>query len=74
MKRQQWRVSRRPVGRPAAQQRWDKAYRLLLQATAASPSMSALPAAPWDASEESRHASSRLCPGLDPAPGPDTEH
>ena len=75
MKRQQWMVRRRLVGHPAAQQRWDRAYQLLLRATAAAlPGVPAPPAAPWDAAEESRHASSRLCSGLEPAPGPGAEH
>ena len=51
MKRQQWMVRRRPVGHPAAQRRWDRAYQLLVQATAALPGVPALPAAPWDAAD-----------------------
>src|SRR5690349_20050875 len=74
MKRQQWTVRRRPVGRPAAQRRWDRAYQLLLQAPAAPAALPALPAAPRDATEESRHADSRVCPGLEPAPGPGADH
>ena len=74
MKRQQWMVRRQPVGHPAAQQRWDRAYQLLLQAIAAPPGMPPLPAAPWDAAEESHHAGSRLRPGLEPAPGPGADH
>ena len=74
MKRQQWMVRRHPVGHPAAERRWDRAYQLLLQATAAHPGVPALPAAPWDVAEESRHASSRLRPGLKPAPGPGADH
>jgi hypothetical protein len=73
MKRQQWTVRRTLVGHPAAQRRWDRAYQLLLQA-AAPARMPALPAAPWDAAEESRHASSRLCSGFEPAPGPGADH
>jgi len=49
MKRQRWMVRRQPVGHPAAQRRWDRAYQLLLQATAAPTGKSTLPAAPWDA-------------------------
>jgi hypothetical protein len=73
MKRQQWMVRRRPVGHSAAQRRWDRAYQLLLQA-AAPPGTLALSATPWDTPEESRHASSRLCSGFDPAPNPDPDH
>jgi hypothetical protein len=71
MKRQQWIVRRQPVGRPAAQRRWDRAYQLLLQAPAGLP---ALPATPQEAAEEGRHARSRLCPRLEPAPGSGADH
>jgi hypothetical protein len=74
MKRQQWMVRRQSVGHPAAQRRWDKAYQLLLQATVTPADLPAPPAAPWDAAEESRDASSRLCSGLEPAPDPGAEH
>ena len=74
MKRQQWTVRRRPVGHPAAQRRWDRAYQLLLQATAASPGTLAFSATPWDASKESRHASSRLRSGFDTAPNTGADH
>jgi len=74
MKQQQWTVCRRPVGHPAAQRRWDRAYQLLLQAAAAPPGTLAFSATPWDAPEENRHASSRLRSGLDPAPNPDADH
>ena len=74
MKRQQWMVRRQPVGHPTAQRRWDRAYQLLLQATAAPPGLIAFPAAPRDVVEESHDASSRLCPGLEPAPGPSADH
>ena len=74
MKRQRWMVWRQPVGHPTAQRRWDRAYQLLLLATAAPAGNSNLPAAPWDAAEESRHASSRLCSGFEPTPGPGANH
>jgi hypothetical protein len=74
MKRQQWMVLRRLVGHAAAQRRWDRAYQLLLQTGVAPPGTPALPAAPWDAVEERRHASSYLCSGLEPAPGPGADH
>ena len=68
MKRQQWMVGRKPVGHPTAQRRWDRAYQLLLQAAVAPASLSALPATPQVAAEESRHAGSRLRPGCLIAP------
>ena len=74
MKWQRWVVRRQPVGHPAAQRRWDRAYQLLLQATIAPTGPPAAPASPRDVVEESRHASSHLCPGLKPAPGPGAEH
>jgi hypothetical protein len=74
MKRQQWMVRRQPVGRPAAQRRWDRAYQLLLQAPAAPAGLPALPATPQEAAEEGRHARSRVCPGFEPAPGSGADH
>ena len=74
MKRQRWMVRRQLVGHAAAQQRWDRAFQLLLQATDATAGEPTLLAAPWDATEESRHASSRLRSGLNPAPGPGADH
>ena len=69
MKRQQWVVRRQAVGHSTAQRRWDRAYQLLLQARVPPVSLSALPAAPRDAAEESHHAGSCVCPGFEPAPG-----
>jgi hypothetical protein len=37
MKQQQWTVTRRQAGHPAAERQWDRAYQLLLAATAAGP-------------------------------------
>jgi hypothetical protein len=70
MKRQQWTVVRRQVSHPAAERRWDRAYQLLLATPAAAAP--GVPAAdtPTGAAEESRHARSRLRPGIDAAPGP----
>jgi hypothetical protein len=74
MKRQRWMVRRQPVGHPGAQRRWDRTYQLLLQASVAPAGLPTSPAAPWDAAEESRHASSPLCSSLEPAPGPGAKH
>ena len=74
MKARHWVVRRQPVGHPTAQRRWDRAYQLLLQATAAPPGLPAFPAAPWDAAEESRHASSRLRQGFEPKPSSGADH
>ena len=74
MKPRQWVIRRQPVGHPTAQRRWDRAYQLLLRATAAPPGLPALSAAPRDVVEGSRDASSRLCPGLEPAPSASADH
>jgi hypothetical protein len=71
MEQQQWTVTRRLVGHPGAQRRWDRAYQLLLPA--ATPDRAA-GGAPTSASEESRHAGSRLRPSIDPAPSPGADH
>src|SRR3954467_13999552 len=49
MRHQQWTVSRRLVGHPSAQRRWDKAYQLLLQVAGTPPSTTGTPAAPQGA-------------------------
>jgi hypothetical protein len=74
MKRQQWMVCRQPVGHPAAQRRWDRAYQLLLQATVAPAGLPAPLAAPWEIAEEGRHANSRLRQGLEPKPSSGADH
>jgi hypothetical protein len=65
MKPQHWAVTRRQVGHPAAERRWDRAYRLLLSAPAADPD-----APPAGAPEENHRASSPLRPRVDEAPSP----
>ena len=73
MEQQQWTVTRRLIGRPEAQRRWDRAYQLLLPA-ATPHSGPAAGGAPTSAPEESRHAGSRLRPSIDPAPSPGADH
>jgi hypothetical protein len=73
MKGQHWTVVQRQLGHPAAERRWDRAYQLLLSTPAAAPG-ALEPDTPTGAPEESRHASSRLRPGIDPAPGRGAEH
>jgi hypothetical protein len=68
MKWQPWTVSRQLVSHPAAQQRWGRAYQLLLQVAARSDPASP-DRAPLGLAEENHHAASRLRPGLDPASG-----
>src|SRR4051794_41727372 len=63
MEQQQWTVTRRLVGHRGAQRRWDRAYQLLLPAATPHPGPVG-GGAPTSAPEESRHASSRLCPGI----------
>ena len=74
MKQQRWMVRRQPVGHLTAQRRWDRAYQRLLQVTTAPTGKPARLAAPLDATEENDHASSRLRPGFEPAPGPGADH
>jgi hypothetical protein len=73
MKGQHWTVARSQLGHPAAERRWDRAYRLLLAVPAAAPDVSEADT-PAGAPEESRHAGSHLRPGIDPAPSRGTEH
>jgi hypothetical protein len=69
MRRQHWTVARRQVSHPAAAQRWDRAYQLLLSAPAAD---SHLPSA--GTPERNHHARSPLRPGIDAAPSPGANH
>ena len=73
MEQQQWTVTRRLVGHPGAQRRWDRAYQLLLPAATPHPDPAA-GGAPTSAPEESRHAGSRLRPSIDPEPSPGADN
>jgi hypothetical protein len=73
MKRQQWTVTRCQVGHPAAERRWDQAFQLLLATPAVAADVAVVVPLTGTA-EENRHARSRLCPGIDPAPGPGANH
>jgi len=67
MKRQHWTLARRQVSHPAAERRWDQAYQQLLALLPLGPGVPG--ADPLTGTpEESRHARSHLCPGIDPAP------
>jgi hypothetical protein len=72
MEQQQWTATRRLVGHPGAQRRWDRAYQLLLPAAPHPGPVGG--GAPTGAPEESRHAGSRLRPSIDPAPSPGADH
>ena len=69
-----WRLRRRSSPRPDGQQRWDRAYRCVVQWTQP-PQLcpAAIPPPPRSASgqEEDHDDRSSLCAGLDPAPSPD---
>ena len=73
MKQQRWTVTRRQAGHPAAERRWERAYQLLLSATAAGPGVPGT-GTPMTTPEENHHASSRLRPGIDSAPSPGTNN
>jgi hypothetical protein len=62
-------VTRRWVNRPGAQRRWDRAYQMVLQTAAERLKDGDAGAAPTAVPKESRHADSRLRPGLDAASG-----
>lgn len=61
-----WRLRRRPAPRPDGQQRWDRAYRYLLQWTQLSTPIQPEPG------QEDSHDRRSVCARLDPAPSPDT--
>jgi len=63
-----WRLRRHVQPRSDGQQRWDRAYQHLLQWNA-QPS----PLPPPLTSQEDTHASSPLCPRLDPTPIPGSD-
>lgn len=72
-----WRLRRRPSPRPDGQQRWDRAYLLLLQWTQPSPTSHQPPLQPptqlpllADYEEEDSHNGRAVCARLDPAPNP----
>jgi Domain of unknown function (DUF1990) len=64
MKRQ-WRVRRTAVAMTTGQQRWDRAYQLLLQWATTQAGAATIAAPPIRAEEAD--ARSDLCPGLDHA-------
>lgn len=55
----QWRVERDGIGQIDGQQRWDRAYHLILQWT---------PSLVGTSPEEEDHADCPVCPGLDQSP------
>ena len=63
MKRQ-WKIYREVQESPNGQSRWDRAYLLVLEIARS------VEATQTKTSLEVQHASSDLCPGLDPAPSP----
>jgi hypothetical protein len=63
MKRQ-WQVQRTVKQSEDGQKRWDRAYLLILEITQTLKQDQRM------AFEEVNHASSDLCPGIDPEPGP----
>jgi hypothetical protein len=67
-----WHVRRTSVSTPTSQQRWDRAYQLLLQWAMTSPEPAEAPGAPI--LPEVSHASSNLRPCLDQPPGRPPDH
>jgi uncharacterized protein (UPF0548 family) len=71
-RRRAWQVRRTSVPTPTGQQRWDRAYQLLLQWTMTSPEPTEAPGSPNQ--PEVSHASSDLQPRLDQPPGRPPDH
>ena len=70
MKKKSWKIARTVQERQDGQKRWDRAYLLVLEiAQSASPSITQ-----EAAQMEVDHASSNLCPGINPTSGPDPNH
>ncbi len=64
----QWQKRRTVQEREDGQKRWDRAYLLLLEIAQTAHLREA------ENQREANHASSDLCPGIDPAPGTGTNH
>jgi hypothetical protein len=71
-RRRAWHVRRTSVPTPTGQQRWDRAYQLLLQWTMTAPEPTEAPGSPI--LPEVFHASSGLRPCLDQPPGRAPDH
>ena len=72
-RRRAWQVRRTSVPTPTGQQRWDRAYQLLLQGALSSPEPTTeAPGAPI--LPEVFHADSDLRPRLDQPPGRPPDH
>ena len=67
-----WQVRRTSVSTPTSQQRWDRAYQLLLQWAMTSPEPTEAPGAPI--LPEVLDADSNLRPCLDQPPGRPPDH
>ena len=72
MRRRTWRVRRTGTATTIGQQRWDRAYQLLLQWTAIPPAPAEVPAPPIQ--PEAPHACSDLRPCFDQPPGRTPDH
>jgi hypothetical protein len=71
-RRRAWQVRRTSVTTPTGQQRWDRAYQLLLQWAMTAPDPTLAPGFPI--LPEVSHASSDLRPRLDQPPGRPPDH
>lgn len=86
MKHFEWKLTRQLVEKPAAQQRWDQVYQLLLDWSKPSVSTTSLLALTQPAPVETHkihftngeeapiNESSRLCAGFKPSSGPNPNH
>jgi len=64
----QWQVKRTVKESPDGQKRWDRAYLLVLEITRSIETGQEQPKA------EVNHASSDVCPGIDPTTGASANH
>lgn len=67
-----WRLRRRPAPRPDGQQRWERAYRYLLQWTQLSTPTQSAPG--QEEEEGDRHDDCAVCPRLAPTPDQHPNH
>ncbi len=68
MKQRQWQVKRTVKESADGQKRWDRAYLLVLEIAQIVQQSQGTP------NTEVNHASSDLCPGIDPTAGPSPNH
>ena len=74
MKARQWQVQRQLLPCPEGQQRWDRAYQLLLSWTQSNAQTQQIRRPSPIQQQEVTHASSTVCPRLRPPVQPKSKH